>query len=99
MVPWPVYVDSWRIHIVRFTKSPPALLLSFPLAFICLMVYEYHRSQEQSGCAASWMKSDRGMTKKVKRPRRRRRSTNNGWESNEVQPDVDVKARGFFMEN
>lgn len=37
--------------------------------------------------------------KKVKRPRRRRRSTNNGWESNEVQPDVDVKARGFFMEN
>lgn len=34
--------------------------------------------------------------KKVKRPRKRRRSTNNGWESNEVQPDVDVKAV-FFL--
>lgn len=96
MVPWPDYVHSWRIYIVRFTKSPPTLVLSFTPGFICLMVYEYYRSQEQSGCAASWMKSDRATIrkKKIERPKRRRKNTNNGWESNEGQPDVDVKV--FF---
>lgn len=34
--------------------------------------------------------------KKIERPRRKRRSTNNGWESNEGQPGVDVKAVFFF---
>lgn len=64
MVPWADYVHSWRIHIARFGRSPPALVLSFPSVFICLMVYEYHRSQEQSGCAASSMTSDRTTIRK-----------------------------------
>lgn len=36
--------------------------------------------------------------KKIEWPRRRRRRTKNGWESNEGQPDVDVKAV-FFTES
>jgi len=60
MVPLPVYMHSWR-----YPKYPPAFgfILSSPV-FICFMVYEYHRSQEQAGCAASWIKSGRGATRK-----------------------------------
>lgn len=56
-----------EIHIVRFTKYPPAFGFVLPPVFICFMVYEYHRSQEQAECAASRMKSGRGTMRKKTR--------------------------------
>lgn len=99
MVPWTDDVHSWRIHIGGFARSPPALVLSFPPCLFVSWFMSITEAKSSQGMQLPGLNQTgpQEEKKKIDRPRRRR-STNNGWESNEGQPDFDVKAVFFYVQ-